>query len=68
MFKDKLNARSKMIMSLSVSSIIIILTILLSYILSNDNLLTDLSQKSLPPNFKNFFGTEWLGRDMLTRT
>lgn len=68
MFKNKLNARSKMILSLSISSIIIIFTILISYILSNNNLLTDLSQKSLPPNFKNLFGTDWLGRDMLTRT
>ncbi len=65
---DKLNARSKffLMLALSVGSIMII--ILLGLFLSNDGLLTNGSLKSMPPSLKHPFGTDWLGRDMFTRT
>lgn len=44
------------------------LALLLSVILSNDNLVTDFSKKSLSPSIQHIFGTDWLGRDMFTRT
>ncbi len=64
----KYNARSKMLISLAVSGSIIALTIIFSFWLSPDNLITDFAKKSLPPTFRHLFGTDWLGRDMLTRT
>ncbi|WMI79907.1 ABC transporter permease [Anaerotignum sp. MB30-C6] len=64
----KYNARSRLIFSLSMSIGIIIIALILSYSLSDDLLVTDFSQKSLPPSWLHLFGTDWLGRDMLTRT
>lgn len=66
--KLKINARTRMLTTLSFSIGIILLTIILSYVLSNDNLMTDFSKKSLLPNWQHIFGTDWLGRDMFTRT
>lgn len=64
----KYNARSNLFFSFLISIGVIIIALILSYLLSNDNLVTNFSQKSLPPSWKHLFGTDWLGRDMLTRT
>lgn len=64
----KYNARSRLIFSLASSIGIISLALLLSYLLSNHNLATNFGQKSLSPSWTHLFGTDWLGRDMLTRT
>ncbi|PZE22875.1 ABC transporter permease [Paenibacillus xerothermodurans] len=37
-------------------------------LLSPDNLATQLALRNLPPSLQHPFGTDWLGRDMLTRT
>ena len=37
-------------------------------LLSEEAMVTDFSRKELAPGFPYLFGTDWLGRDMLTRT
>lgn len=64
----KYNMRTRMMLSLTISVSIILLTILISYLLSPANLITDFTKKSLSPNLQHPFGTDWLGRDMFTRT
>lgn len=64
----KYNMRTRMMLSLTISISIILLTILISYLLSPANLITDFTKKSLSPNLQHPFGTDWLGRDMFTRT
>ena len=64
----KYNARTRMMISLTISVSVILLTIIISYLLSPDNLITDFAKKSLSPSLKHLFGTDWLGRDMFTRT
>lgn len=62
------NARKKLIFSLSLSLVVIVVTLVCSFLLSNDNLLTNAASKRQPPSLAHIFGTDWLGRDMLTRT
>jgi len=64
----KYNARTRMMVSFTISVSIILLTIVISYMLSPDNLVTDFTKKSLSPTLQHLFGTDWLGRDMFTRT
>ncbi len=66
--KRGLNARQKVILTLTVSIGLIFIAIIFSFILTNENLTTNFAKKSLPPSWSHLFGTDWLGRDMLTRT
>lgn len=63
-----MNARKKMIFSLTLSTSIIAITLFIGMLLSPDQLLTNVKQKCLSPSFAHLFGTDSLGRDMFTRT
>lgn len=62
------NTREKMIWLLGFSIVLLISIIILSFLLSNDNLRLNTASKNLSPSLKHLFGTDWLGRDMFTRT
>ncbi|MCG8484443.1 MAG: ABC transporter permease [Clostridia bacterium] len=62
------NARTKLLVSLSISCGVILLTIIIGWLLSPENMVTNFTKKSLPPTASHLFGTDWLGRDMFTRT
>ena len=57
----ELHSRPHLIRSITAS-------LLLSFTLSNSNLISDYAAKNLAPSAAHLFGTDWLGRDMLTRT
>lgn len=61
------NARKRMMLYLVSSSVFLLLILVLSFWLSNDNLRLS-AARNLPPNLNHWFGTDWLGRDMFTRT
>lgn len=42
--------------------------VILGILLAPEASKADFIRKNLPPSVKNLFGTDWLGRDMLTRT
>ncbi|MDF2651210.1 MAG: peptide transporter permease [Paenibacillus sp.] len=63
-----LNVRKKMVLLLAISACFILTILILSFLLSNDNLRLSTASKNLAPSLKHFFGTDWLGRDMFTRT
>lgn len=62
------NVRKKMILMISFSILLILSIIILSVVLSDANLKVNNESKNLKPSFKHMFGTDWLGRDMFTRT
>lgn len=55
---------------LNVISAIVLLAVplLLAALLSSKGLLSQLDARNLSPSWNHLFGTDWLGRDMLTRT
>ncbi|WP_313757878.1 ABC transporter permease [Tissierella sp.] len=64
----KLNSRKKLVFSIILSILIISIIIILGFSLGEDKLMTNSRKKSLSPNSEHIFGTDWLGRDMFTRT
>ncbi|MEW9053491.1 MAG: ABC transporter permease [Neobacillus sp.] len=63
-----LNKRQKTVVSLIFTTVFLAGVLLLGLLLSNDRLTTNLAIRNLPPSLSHPFGTDWLGRDMLTRT
>ncbi|WP_238404411.1 ABC transporter permease [Paenibacillus paridis] len=63
-----LNVRRKMLILLLLTSGFLLAILILSFWLSNDNLRLSAASKNLVPSVQHLFGTDWLGRDMFTRT
>ncbi|KNY30146.1 ABC transporter permease [Pseudobacteroides cellulosolvens] len=64
----KPNRRQHTLIMISLSSLVLIGIILASVILSNERIATHFDLKNLGPSLSHPFGTDWLGRDMFTRT
>ncbi|WP_410768818.1 ABC transporter permease [Fontibacillus sp. BL9] len=62
------NARKRMVWMVGFSSVLLLTILALSFILSNEHLRLSAANKNLAPNLDHLFGTDWLGRDMFTRT
>ncbi|USK36712.1 ABC transporter permease (plasmid) [Bacillus sp. F19] len=63
-----MNRRKRTVVYSIISLALLLVPIILSVLLSNDQLSTQLTERNEPPSWGNPFGTDWLGRDMLTRT
>lgn len=66
--KREHNVKKKMIRMLAFSSILLLIILIFSFVLSDANLRLSATGKNLSPSIEHIFGTDWLGRDMLTRT
>ncbi|OLS41388.1 ABC transporter permease [Bacillus sp. MRMR6] len=62
------NKRQKTVLGLVFRTLFLAGVILLGLFLSNERMATNLDIRNLPPSFNHPFGTDWLGRDMFTRT
>ncbi|MFC4597182.1 ABC transporter permease [Cohnella hongkongensis] len=62
------NVRQKMMLTMAISLGFLGLLLLLSFTLSNENLRLGAGGKNMAPSLTHLFGTDWLGRDMFTRT
>lgn len=64
----KLNKRKKTLIWTSCSLILLLGIFLAAYLLDDDKIATNLELRNSPPSLEHPFGTDWLGRDMFTRT
>lgn len=64
----KLGIREKAIFSIGLFVFIFIAILIWGSCIGADNLYVDLPNKFQSPSIKHIFGTDWVGRDMLTRT
>ncbi|OEC84313.1 MULTISPECIES: ABC transporter permease [Methanobacterium] len=63
-----LNLRQKTILIISLTSLLLITIVISSWILGGESLPVNFGAKNLAPSIEHPFGTDWMGRDMLTRT
>lgn len=52
----------------SIAIVFLVMVILGSFLLDEGRIATNLQFRNSPPSLTHFFGTDWLGRDMFTRT
>lgn len=64
---SSLNLRQKTILTIALTGLLL-LVIFISGSLINANLPTDFTIRMQAPSFEHIFGTDWMGRDMFTRT
>ncbi|ATW27597.1 ABC transporter permease [Candidatus Formimonas warabiya] len=64
----KLNRRQRTLGAILFSFLILAGIILASILLSNERIATHFEARNLAPSWTHLFGTDWLGRDMFTRT
>jgi peptide/nickel transport system permease protein len=62
------NRRTKTVIVTVVTLLLLLSIIAAGILLSTDRIITNLQGRNLPPSLAHPFGTDWLGRDMFTRT
>lgn len=64
----KMDLRVKTLLAIGISVLYVAFVLILSGVLGEKGITTNENLKSLAPSSEHFFGTDWMGRDMLTRT
>lgn len=65
---QKMNQRKKTIFVFVFTCIFLILITIIGRMVTEAGTVTDFTNKNLRPSVGHIFGTDWMGRDMLTRT
>lgn len=63
-----LNQRQKALLTIIVAIVFLLCVVLGSFLLDEGRIATNLNERNSPPSLDHLFGTDWLGRDMFTRT
>ena len=64
---SSLNLRQKTILTIALTGLVLVVIFICGWMI-DANLPTDFAMKMKPPSFEHPFGTDWMGRDMFTRT
>lgn len=63
-----LNLRQKTFLIIGFTSLLLLAIVVSSLFVEGESLPTDFGSKNLAPSLEHPFGTDWMGRDMFTRT
>ncbi|RPJ79644.1 MAG: ABC transporter permease [Alphaproteobacteria bacterium] len=63
-----LNLRQKTLLIIGFTSLLLLTIVISSIFLGEESLQTNFGSKNLNPSLEHPFGTDWMGRDMFTRT
>jgi peptide/nickel transport system permease protein len=65
---DKMNLRVKTILIIFLISLLILIILINSFFINTNDITTNFQIRNSPPSLVHLFGTDWMGRDMFTRT
>ena len=64
----KMNLRTKTLLTIGITVFILVVVMISSFFINSTDILTNFSAMNQPPSSEHIFGTDWMGRDMFTRT
>lgn len=64
----KLNLRQRTLLYIAVSVVFLLIILIWGGFMDKNSYGVDFTVRNNPPSLKHIFGTDWMGRDMLTRT
>ncbi|MEK5038327.1 ABC transporter permease [Sporosarcina sp. FSL K6-3457] len=63
-----MNRRQKTLVTIIVATVILLSVVIAGALLDPERITTNLTERNVAPSLVHLFGTDWLGRDMFTRT
>ena len=63
-----LNKRLRMLLTIVIAIVFLMIVVFGGFLLEEARIATNLQEKNASPSLDHLFGTDWLGRDMFTRT
>ena len=64
----KMNLRTKTLITIAATVLILIIVVISSLLINSNDITTNFRAMNQAPSFGHVFGTDWMGRDMFTRT
>ena len=64
----KMNLRTKTLITIGITVFILIAVVISSLLINSADITTNFQAMNQAPSFEHLFGTDWMGRDMFTRT
>ncbi len=65
---SRMNLRQKTLLTIGLTVLILVLVVISSLFINSGDITTNFQAMNKPPSFEHLFGTDWMGRDMFTRT
>lgn len=65
---SRMNLRQKTLLTIALTISILVLVVISSLFINSGDITTNFQITNRPPSLEHLFGTDWMGRDMFTRT